>query len=367
MKRIFAFLLTFMMIATMAFPAFADEGSTTVYLNLGDGSCNIGVNGNYAAGAAVEDVVSVDVAWESMDFTYTKGSVGTWNPDTHSYTSASDGSWSTSKSGITVKNHSNVGVEAGFAFTAESGVTTTGTFYTKDQDDTYTAITSADAQKISLATAVGTEVANSPAGTIYFGVSGDAITASKKLGTITVTIAKASASQDDNTSGTWTEVSSLDELEVALRSGGPIKLMEDIGDARIEFAASTTLDLNGKTLGCDSIGAYGEPHELTFDFELKNGRIVINSSPWALDYSLTARVTDCTIMGGNSTDGTITVKEESTLVLSGTVNLEYGIRTQDEGDVVCRAGTYNFDPVPYLDVSMYNVTENGGIWTVTER
>lgn len=51
MKRIHAFLLTFMMIATMAFPAFADEGTTTIYFNLGDESfgqmyCYAYENGN---------------------------------------------------------------------------------------------------------------------------------------------------------------------------------------------------------------------------------------------------------------------------------------------------------------------------------
>lgn len=461
MKRIIAFLLTFMMLATMALPTFADEGTTTIYLNLGDrsvgqvycyayekanisncnyvwpgvlmtsvndniysievspswdafvfhvrgtfqtdiltrptnganqynystetwstyestgqstssviteaGSCNIGVNGNYVADAATEDVVSVDVAWESMDFTYTKGSVGTWKPDTHSYTGASDGSWSTSKSGITVKNHSNVGIEAGFTFTAESGVTTAGTFYTKGQDDTYTAITSTDAQKISLATAVGTEVANSPAGTIYFGVSGDAITVSKKLGTITVTIAKASASQDDNTSETWTEVSTPDELNDAMRSGGSIKLMRDISNrSYINFSTSTTLDLNGKTL-ISNIGSDGEPTDLTFDFELKNGTFVLLDSTWFLGNRLTARVTDCTITGGDATYGTIRAQNYSTLILSGTVNLEYGIRTKDESNVICHAGTYNFDPTAYIDVSRYNVTESDGIWTVTAK
>ena len=44
---------------------------------------------------------------------------------------------------------------------------------------------------LSLATAEGTKAANAPTATANFGISGAAVDEDKKLGTITVTIAKA--------------------------------------------------------------------------------------------------------------------------------------------------------------------------------
>lgn len=159
------------------------------------GAYFIGVNGTYTPSGAAGEIVSTDITWDAMSFTYTAGSVGTWNPETHTYTGGTQGSWSANKVGITVTNHSNVGVDVGFTFTPAAGASTIGTFYTRD-GDTYTAITSHDDQKLSLRTAVGTEWGNAPVGTFYFGVSGEAINESKTLGTITVKIAKEK----------WTEV-----------------------------------------------------------------------------------------------------------------------------------------------------------------
>lgn len=192
MKKLISAAIAVTMSATMSISAFAataiDEDNATSAANKAEGEYTIGVNGNVSTGTSAQDIISADIMWDAMDFTYTEGTKGTWQPGSHSYSNGTTGGWSTDKSGITVKNHSNVGIDANFTFTAETGITTTGTFYTKGEDDTYTAIASVDAQMISLATAVGTEVANAPKGTIYFGVSGDAISGNKKLGTITVKI-----------------------------------------------------------------------------------------------------------------------------------------------------------------------------------
>lgn len=50
-----------------------------------------------------------------MNFTYTEGNRGTWNPANHSYSNPSDGGWSTGGK-VTVTNHSNkdVTVDANF-------------------------------------------------------------------------------------------------------------------------------------------------------------------------------------------------------------------------------------------------------------
>ena len=142
----------------------------------------ITVNGSFVPGAAADEIISVDVAWEAMDFTYTGASQGTWNPATHAYEGATEGSWSDNTPAITVTNHSNVAINATLDFTpAVDGVVGTFTEASGTENDNI----------LNLATAEGTEVANAPTATANFGISGAAIDADKTLGTITVAIAKA--------------------------------------------------------------------------------------------------------------------------------------------------------------------------------
>ena len=142
----------------------------------------ITVNGSFVPGTAADEIISVDVAWEAMDFTYTGASQGTWNPVTHAYEGAIEGGWSDNTPAITVTNHSNVAVSATLDFTASvDGVVGTFTEASGTEND----------KVLELATAVGTEVENAPTATANFGISGAAIDANKALGTITVTIAKA--------------------------------------------------------------------------------------------------------------------------------------------------------------------------------
>lgn len=190
MKKLFATTLAIMLMATSSVSALAVDLTDSPAANNPAGDYAINVDGTYIAGTAAQDVISVDIAWDTMSFAYTDGDAGTWNPETHAYTGATQGAWSTDKAGITVTNHSNVGIDADFSFAAADGVTTTGTFYSQNADNgSFTAL-SADAQKLALATAVGTERTSAPAGKLYFGVSGDPIGENKSLGTITVKIAK---------------------------------------------------------------------------------------------------------------------------------------------------------------------------------
>ena len=148
----------------------------------GKGKYNIEIVGTYAAGQIADEIISVNVAWDAMDFTYTGASQGTWNPVTHTYEGATEGGWSNNTPAITVTNHSNVAVNATLGFTANvTGVVGTFTEASGTENDNV----------LELATAEGTEVANAPTATANFGISGAAIDANKALGTITVTIAKA--------------------------------------------------------------------------------------------------------------------------------------------------------------------------------
>ena len=158
-------------------PTLTDSPST----GNGKGKYNIEISGTYTPGTA-DEIISVDVAWEAMDFTYTGASQGTWNPVTHAYEGAIDGGWSDNTPAITVTNHSNVAINATLDFTpAVDGVVGTFTEASGTEND----------KVLELATAVGTEVENAPTATANFGISGAAIDADKTLGTITVAIAKA--------------------------------------------------------------------------------------------------------------------------------------------------------------------------------
>ena len=175
MKKLFATLLAGAMLASMSVTAFAAE-------NTGATPTDITVNGKYTPGATADEIISVDVAWDDMDFTYTGASQGTWDPTTHTYVGATAGGWSNNTPAITVTNHSNVAVNATLGFTADvTGVVGTFTEASGTEND----------KVLELATAVGTEVGSAPKATANFSISGAAIDANKTLGTITVTIAKA--------------------------------------------------------------------------------------------------------------------------------------------------------------------------------
>ena len=176
MKKLFATLLAVAMLASVSVTAFAAE------TNHGTQDTEITVNGSYVSGAAGSSVISVDIEWEAMNFTYSATSEGTWNPATHAYDGQTEGGWSDNTPAITVTNHSNVAVNATLGFTADvTGVVGTFTEASGTENDNI----------LNLATAEGTEVANAPTATANFGISGAAIDANKALGTITVTIAKA--------------------------------------------------------------------------------------------------------------------------------------------------------------------------------
>ena len=170
MKKVVSFVLVLAMVMCVSGTAFADGSFTT------DSTAAIDISASYKAGSAASDVISVDIAWGSMDFEYTDAAEGVWNPATHTYTGASTGSWTSAGNEITLTNHSNVGVKAAFGYT-RAVETVTGTF--------------SDGDELILATAVGTAVEEAPSASVSLMLDGT-LTAETagKVGQVTVSISK---------------------------------------------------------------------------------------------------------------------------------------------------------------------------------
>ena len=336
------------------------------------------VTGVYQSGTAADEKISVDIVWEAMNFTYTAASQGTWNPVTHIYDGATAGGWSDNNPAITVKNHSNTDIYATLDFTTDvTGIVGTFTEASGTANDNI----------LELATAVGTEVANAPTATANFGINGAAIDADQKLGTITVSIAKAVE--------TATVVTTFAELQAAVNNGGTVKLGGDItlgNDVILAVSSSVPviLDLNGYTLTSNS----NAPIQVQPDVicTIKNGTVtntadrmeaisnfgtltvqnctLTANDSYPLYNNCIATVTDSTLNGnyyGNSICNQQAYSDTVALTLSGTVNTEGGIRNEYAASVVTvLAGTYTFDPISYVDADAYTVTDNDdGTWTVT--
>ena len=341
----------------------------------GEGNYNIEIVGTYAAGQIADEIISVNVAWDAMDFTYTAPSQGTWNPVTHTYDGATAGGWSDNTPAITVTNHSNVAVNATLGFTANvTGVVGTFTEASGTENDSV----------LELATAVGTEVGSAPKATANFGISGAAIDADKTLGTITVTIAKAGSAGGGETA---TVVTTFAELQAAVNAGGTVKLGGDItleDYLNIYAASPLLLDLNGHTITGTNKSVYLKSGTCT----IRGGSITVTSTNAVNNFGDTLTIDQCTISSASGCalyngSGDATVKNstlsrtdnwyvvyaaEGTVSLEGTVDLSGTIKENDGGKVTVLPGTYNFDPTSYVDTNTYTVTNNGdGKWTVAEK
>ena len=178
MKKLFSLLLAIMMIATIALPVFAEES-----VDANGGSANVNVNGVVQyTGSSETQIISVDVAWEDMTFTYVEGVHFGWNPENHEYAGAYEGYWENDRADITVTNHSNTEVKATLSF--ESGVDTVGGAFTEGSG-------TMDDGVLELASAVDTEVEEAPTATATFNISGSISVSADVVGEITVLIESA--------------------------------------------------------------------------------------------------------------------------------------------------------------------------------
>lgn len=172
MKKIITIILALAMAATMSTVAFAET--------VGAGTKDIDVSAKYAGGVTTPTVISVDVTWGDMEFTYNVGGTQDWNAENHQYTANTSAHWTAAGNEIKVTNHSNAAVKATFAFTADEAYNTvTGSF---------------TAQELSLPTAVDKSTTDSAltktTALTLGGTIDSSVTNFAKVGKVTVTIAE---------------------------------------------------------------------------------------------------------------------------------------------------------------------------------
>ncbi len=104
--------------------------------------------------------VSVEISWDSMEFTYTDGE---WSTQTHSY---ANGKWDSDGGNVTVKNNSTVDISATFTMTSATE-DITGDF---SKQSVFIAINNSDSSKLSLSGKPSSEMTGVSLGTVTVSV-----------------------------------------------------------------------------------------------------------------------------------------------------------------------------------------------------
>lgn len=386
MKKWMTSILVLALATTLCLPALA--AGNNARLTDEQTSTTIDVIGNFTASAEPDAVISADVTWDNLTFTYKDGDK-TWDAENHRDI-VGEGGWVAEQKTITVTNHSNIAISAEFGFSAKT-VGIVGTF-TKTE--------------IQLDSAVGIVREDAPTDHVEFSISGSKISSDQQIGTISVTVGEA-----------YTLVSTEAELNNAVQNGKTkIKLENDItmteSHSWYDLNGARVIDLNGNTLAASNFGPIAPvPVHVNQNctMTIKNGTLKAVHNP---DDGVEANAVEC-YYGGNLTlvnctlksysgyalkmwGGIVTLKDckinsqysdgaiynvavwhqSAVLTFSGNTtiicNAEPLIIMEDtsSGDTattVCLPGTYNFDPTAYVDKSIYNVTNDGSTWIVTKK
>lgn len=171
-KRAIAVIMALVLLAVASISASAASST------FGEGSEDINVNAKYIDSVSSGTVYSVDVKWDSMEFTYTVSGTKVWNPAKHDYDISTSDTWSADNNGITVVNHSNAAVKTEFSFTPVADYNTVSGTFTK----TSLSLPSAEGKALNAAELTG-ETSLTLSGTLD-----KSVVNMTKVGTITVTI-----------------------------------------------------------------------------------------------------------------------------------------------------------------------------------
>ncbi len=176
MKKFLSLALILFMMTSLSVTALAADATNS------GGNTTIDVNAIYTGNVSIPDVISIDIAWGEMQFTYNVNGSKDWNAVNHQYVDNVSESWTAKGNDVTVTNHSNVAIKAELSFATESA---------------YDGITGSFGENATLLldTAVGTAKEAAPSATANLTLSGalaSTVTNITKVGTITVKIDKQS-------------------------------------------------------------------------------------------------------------------------------------------------------------------------------
>ena len=136
MKRIIPLILITVLVLSMSLSAAASQTTDDFITS---------VKAGYVAGEEGGQIISVDIEWEGMEFTYNGESNPVWDPKEHKYSKGSEAGWAVSTASISITNHSNAILQAGIVYTSEDGFEDMELKFTKDEPFIGSANTSDDA------------------------------------------------------------------------------------------------------------------------------------------------------------------------------------------------------------------------------
>ena len=171
MKKFVAIPLVAVMLAALAAPALAEEGSENVNTSSGTPT-QISVQGKYDPTTAATTVYSVDIKWGNMKAIYAPDRTKEWNPETLTFTDieGAHNPWTwdrtTSSNGlepnqVAITNKSSTNITCNLSFSSElSGVNGEIVGKTGESQDTFTILsatgeTGTIAEKLAKTTASG--------------------------------------------------------------------------------------------------------------------------------------------------------------------------------------------------------------------
>lgn len=172
MKKILSMILMVCLLAGMAIGVHADNITEDVP------EATQAVEAVYQGGGETLTVISVEIEWKGMSFTYTGPSEPQWDAENHKYVST-EGYWEPSDASITITNHSNAIILADIKYEAMDAFPETKMFFA----DQAPVIGSAETSKAGSGEACSVTIEAVPGGTLS-----DKAEAAANIGTITVSV-----------------------------------------------------------------------------------------------------------------------------------------------------------------------------------
>ncbi len=137
MKKIITLIMILVLMVTVRTAAFATASDPVTQE----------VWASYKESTTDRPVISIDISWDQMSFTYADTSAPAWNPEKHRYEGeTTEGGWLPGTGTITIRNNSNAILQATVSYTQEADYSTVdmcftdkapyiGSAYTDDRTD----------------------------------------------------------------------------------------------------------------------------------------------------------------------------------------------------------------------------------------